>query len=257
MDDFKEFQGKSLDEAIRAACSYFDAQREKLEIDIIQDAKNGIFGLVGARKAIVRARRAQVPRVLGPVHADHVVVVRQRARHQAERRKVEDLRGARHRPHLQRLEQAHRDEAPVRAPRQRVHRLVEVQVRQHRAPVHVDQQRAALHVARQHVVPVRRHRRERHVLRVLHRHRVRRMPVCVWECVNKSLRMVLKQVGSREKHILGKVEHRNAVAHRARKRVAVGGEQNVPALVHTATQCRKLSHNHINASEQTKRLLHA
>ena len=54
MDDFKEFQGKSLDEAIRAACSYFDAQREKLEIDIIQDAKNGIFGLVGARKAIVR-----------------------------------------------------------------------------------------------------------------------------------------------------------------------------------------------------------
>ena len=64
MDDFKEFQGKSLDEAIRAACSYFGAQREKLEIDIIQDAKNGIFGLVGARKAIVRARRAQLkPRV--------------------------------------------------------------------------------------------------------------------------------------------------------------------------------------------------
>ncbi|MFR4117754.1 MAG: Jag N-terminal domain-containing protein [Bilophila wadsworthia] len=67
MDDFKEFQGKSLDEAIRAACSYFDAQREKLEIDIIQDAKNGIFGLVGARKAIVRARRAQLkPRVGSP-----------------------------------------------------------------------------------------------------------------------------------------------------------------------------------------------
>ena len=64
MDDFKEFQGKSLDEAIRAACAYFDAPREKLEIDIIQDAKNGIFGLVGARKAIIRARRAQLkPRV--------------------------------------------------------------------------------------------------------------------------------------------------------------------------------------------------
>ena len=58
MEDFKEFQGKSLDEAIRAACSYFDAPREKLEIDIVQDAKNGIFGLVGARKALVRARRA-------------------------------------------------------------------------------------------------------------------------------------------------------------------------------------------------------
>ena len=58
MDDFKEFQGKSLDEAIRAACSYFDAQREKLEIDIIQDAKNGIFGLVGARRVAPGTRRA-------------------------------------------------------------------------------------------------------------------------------------------------------------------------------------------------------
>ena len=64
MDDFKEFQGKSLDEAIRAACSYSDAQRAKRDIDIMQDAKNRIFGLVGARKAIVRARRAQLkPRV--------------------------------------------------------------------------------------------------------------------------------------------------------------------------------------------------
>ena len=69
MDDFKEFQGKSLDEAIRAACSYFDAQREKLEIDIIQDAKNGIFGLVGARKAIVRPRRAQLKRRVGSLLA--------------------------------------------------------------------------------------------------------------------------------------------------------------------------------------------
>ena len=62
MDDFKEFQGKSLDEAIRAACSYFDAQREKLEIDIIQDAKNGIFGLVGARPPCT----AQAPRRVAP-----------------------------------------------------------------------------------------------------------------------------------------------------------------------------------------------
>lgn len=58
MEEFREFQGKNLDEAIRGACTYFDAPREKLEIEIIQDAKNGIFGLVGARKAVVRARRA-------------------------------------------------------------------------------------------------------------------------------------------------------------------------------------------------------
>ncbi len=60
MENFKEFQGKSLDEAIRNACAYYDASREKLEIDIVQDAKNGIFGLVGARKAVIRARRARL-----------------------------------------------------------------------------------------------------------------------------------------------------------------------------------------------------
>ena len=58
MDDFKEFQGKSLDEAIRGACVFYDLPREKLEIELVQDAKSGIFGLVGARKAIIRARRA-------------------------------------------------------------------------------------------------------------------------------------------------------------------------------------------------------
>lgn len=60
MDGYKDFQGKTLDEAIREACSYFDAPREKLEIDIIQDAKSGIFGLVGVRKAKIRARRVQL-----------------------------------------------------------------------------------------------------------------------------------------------------------------------------------------------------
>ena len=54
----KEFQGRSLDEAIAAACAYFDLPREKLEIDILGDAKAGIFGLVGTRKASIMARPA-------------------------------------------------------------------------------------------------------------------------------------------------------------------------------------------------------
>lgn len=58
MEGFKEFLGKTLDAAIAEACSYYNASREKLEIEIIQDAKTGIFGIVGARKAKVRARRA-------------------------------------------------------------------------------------------------------------------------------------------------------------------------------------------------------
>ena len=60
MDGFKEFQGKDLDSAIKDACSYFDARREQLEIEILQDAKSGIFGIVGARKAKIRARRVRL-----------------------------------------------------------------------------------------------------------------------------------------------------------------------------------------------------
>ncbi len=60
MEGFKEFQGKDLDGAIEEACGYFDTAREKLEIEILQDAKSGIFGIVGARKAKVRARRAHL-----------------------------------------------------------------------------------------------------------------------------------------------------------------------------------------------------
>ncbi len=60
MDGFKEFQGKDLDSAIKDACAYFDARREQLEIEILQDAKSGIFGIVGARKAKIRARRVRL-----------------------------------------------------------------------------------------------------------------------------------------------------------------------------------------------------
>jgi spoIIIJ-associated protein len=57
MEDFKEFEAKSIDEAIDEACRHFDADREQLELEIVSDAKGGIFGLMGARKAVVRARR--------------------------------------------------------------------------------------------------------------------------------------------------------------------------------------------------------
>lgn len=75
MDGFKEFNGKDLDNAIEEACTYFDAPREKLEIEIIQDSKSGIFGIVGARKAKIRARRAPlretVQSLLGKKHEEY------------------------------------------------------------------------------------------------------------------------------------------------------------------------------------------
>ena len=61
MSDFNEFLGKTLDAAIAEACAYYDVPREKLEIDIIEDAKTGIFGIVGARKAKIQARLATLP----------------------------------------------------------------------------------------------------------------------------------------------------------------------------------------------------
>ncbi|MUM76365.1 KH domain-containing protein [Pseudodesulfovibrio sp. F-1] len=61
MSDFKEFQGKNLDEAIENACDYFNLKRDRLEIEIIGGGSTGIFGIMGVKKAKVKARpRAQV-----------------------------------------------------------------------------------------------------------------------------------------------------------------------------------------------------
>lgn len=95
MDGFKEFQGKNLDAAIQEACSYYNAAREKLEIEIVQDAKSGIFGIVGARKAKIRARRAAlreaVESVLGKKRCDVRLERPSLGREDAPRRPVEKM----------------------------------------------------------------------------------------------------------------------------------------------------------------------
>lgn len=73
MDNYKEFQGKDLDECISSACAYFNAQRENLEIEIIQDAKSGIFGIVLARKAKIRARKVHLPETVRDMLAEQPV----------------------------------------------------------------------------------------------------------------------------------------------------------------------------------------
>lgn len=95
MDGFKEFQGKNLDAAIQEACSYYNAAREKLEIEIVQDAKSGIFGIVGARKAKIRARRAAlreaVESVLGKKRCDVRLERPSLGREDAPRRSAEKM----------------------------------------------------------------------------------------------------------------------------------------------------------------------
>lgn len=60
MDKYKEFLGKNFDDCIVQAVNYFGCPRESLELELIQDAKSGIFGIVGARKAKIKARRAHI-----------------------------------------------------------------------------------------------------------------------------------------------------------------------------------------------------
>lgn len=65
MSDYKEFTGKTLDEAIEAACSHFSLDRGKLEIEIVSGGSSGIFGLVGKKKAMVKARPRATPAMNG------------------------------------------------------------------------------------------------------------------------------------------------------------------------------------------------
>lgn len=69
MSGYKEFESKSLDEAISDACAYYDTTREKLEIEILNDAKGGIFGLMGAKKARIRARMVRLSSVFDDLDA--------------------------------------------------------------------------------------------------------------------------------------------------------------------------------------------
>jgi len=59
MSEFKEFQAKSVDQAISDACCFFAVERQALDIEIISGGSSGIFGL-GARKAVIRAARRRL-----------------------------------------------------------------------------------------------------------------------------------------------------------------------------------------------------
>ena len=53
--NFVETEGKNIDEAIRKACEQLNVSREDLEIEVLSDASSGFLGLVGAKKAQIRA----------------------------------------------------------------------------------------------------------------------------------------------------------------------------------------------------------
>ncbi|WP_243312192.1 RNA-binding cell elongation regulator Jag/EloR [Fundidesulfovibrio agrisoli] len=63
MSDFNTFTGKTVDDAISEACRFFTTERDKLEVEIITGGSTGIFGLVGKKKAQIKARRRHDPAV--------------------------------------------------------------------------------------------------------------------------------------------------------------------------------------------------
>lgn len=52
---YLEIEGKNIDEAIEKACSEFNVPREKLNIEIISDGTTGFLGILGSKKAKIKA----------------------------------------------------------------------------------------------------------------------------------------------------------------------------------------------------------
>ena len=66
MNTYKDFQAKTVDQAIDDACRFFAVGREALEVEIVSGGSSGIFGL-GAKKAAIRARRRRLNQTPAPV----------------------------------------------------------------------------------------------------------------------------------------------------------------------------------------------
>jgi spoIIIJ-associated protein len=82
MNTYKEFQAKTVDQAIEDACRFFAVEREALEIDIVSGGSSGIFGL-GAKKASIRAKRRRLGQhgeEVAPAVPEPVVVAKEAVR---------------------------------------------------------------------------------------------------------------------------------------------------------------------------------
>ena len=54
MSAYQDFEEKSVDRAVDKACSELGIRPDQLKYDIISHGSSGIFGLVGAKKAVIR-----------------------------------------------------------------------------------------------------------------------------------------------------------------------------------------------------------
>jgi spoIIIJ-associated protein len=61
-----EIEGRSVDEAIEAACSQLNVPKERLEVEVLNTGSTGIFGIVGSKKARIRATVKEEPAAFSP-----------------------------------------------------------------------------------------------------------------------------------------------------------------------------------------------
>jgi len=59
-NDYREFEATTVDEAIVQAMQSFRSTFENLEIQVLSEGSKGLFGLVGAKTAKIKARPARV-----------------------------------------------------------------------------------------------------------------------------------------------------------------------------------------------------
>ncbi len=54
--EFKEFTGKTVDDAITEALVFFGTTSDKIEYEVIEEGSNGLLGLFSKKSAVIRAK---------------------------------------------------------------------------------------------------------------------------------------------------------------------------------------------------------
>jgi len=68
MKSFLDFEEKNVEKAVQKACTDLNVAREKLKYDIISHGSSGIFGLVGAKKALIRVFVPEIQKTQSTAH---------------------------------------------------------------------------------------------------------------------------------------------------------------------------------------------
>ena len=53
-EQFHEFEGKSVEDAIRIALNELDVERDQVDIKVVCEEQGGLFGMAGAKPAKIK-----------------------------------------------------------------------------------------------------------------------------------------------------------------------------------------------------------